>query len=63
MKKLLLLALLFLSIGLYSFSDALNLNHLEGCMDDGDTSAMDTDAPTCQGGARTCCVAVSQKHS
>lgn len=63
MKKLLLLALLFLSIGLYSFSDALNLNQLEGCMDDGNTSAMNTDALTCQGGARTCCVAVSQKHS
>ncbi|WP_353118299.1 hypothetical protein [Myroides odoratus] len=63
MKKLLLLALLFLSIGLYSFSDSINLNQLEGCMDDGDTSSMDSDAPTCQGGARTCCVAVSQKHS
>ncbi|MGG5577422.1 hypothetical protein ACPDHL_08785 [Myroides sp. C15-4] len=63
MRKIILLTGLFLSIGLFSFSDALNHNRLEACNDDNDTSTMDSNAPTCQGGARTCCVAVSQKHS
>lgn len=63
MKKLLFLTGLFLSFGLLSFSDSLNLNQLKGCLDDSDTSTMNSDAPTCQGGARTCCVAISQKHS